>query len=89
MARQTAVVTALDALAADLLGAVAYAERLQACPEAHPSVVGSAAALPDPSSPVIGSPCAHRTADGYATQSQAEDETKAVDFLHLIAAAMA
>ncbi|MCY4520681.1 MAG: hypothetical protein OXC13_07860 [Caldilineaceae bacterium] len=75
MARQAAVVTALDALAADLLGdrpadAVAYAERLQACPEAHPSVVGSAVALPDPSGPVIGSPCAHRTAGGYATQSQ-------------------
>jgi hypothetical protein len=75
VARQTAVVTALDALAADLLGdrpadAVTYAERLQACPEAHPSVVGSAAALPDPSGPVIGSPNADCTASGYAAKSQ-------------------
>lgn len=75
VARQAAVVTALDALAADLLGdrpadAVAYAERLQACPEVHPSVVGSAAALPDPSGPVIGSPNAHGTAGDYATKSQ-------------------
>ena len=71
-ARRSAVVTALDTLAADLLedrpaDEAAYAERLQTYLEAHPSFFGSAAALLARSGGVIASPYVYRTADGYAS----------------------
>ena len=70
---RAAVVTALDALAADLVkdrpaDAAAYTERLQSYLEAQPSFFfGSAAALLDGSGAAIASPYVYRTADGYAS----------------------
>ena len=71
-ALRDAVVTALDALAADLLenrpaDAAAYTERLQTHLEAHPSFFGGAAALLDRSGAVITSPYVYRAANGYAS----------------------
>ncbi len=71
-ARRAAVVTALDALAVDLLeerpaDVPAYTERLQVYLEAHPSFFGSGAALLDRSGSVTASPYVYRTADGYAS----------------------
>ena len=72
-ASRTAVVAALDSLAAQLVAerpadAAAYTERLQAYLETHPAFFGSAAALLDRSGAVISSPYVYRTADGYATK---------------------
>ena len=72
-----AVVTALDALAADLTAnrpadAAAYTERLQSYLEAHPSFFGSAAALLDRSGAVIASPYVYRTPEGYASLDLAD-----------------
>ncbi len=70
-ASRTAVVAALDILAAELAAdrpadAAVYTERLQAYLEGHPAFFGSAAALLDRSGAVITSPYVYRTADGYA-----------------------
>lgn len=69
---QTAVVAALDTLAADLAAerpanAAAYASRLQAYLEAHPVFYGSAVALLDDAGTVTDCPYVYRTPDGYAT----------------------
>ena len=71
-ALQTAVVAALDTLVAELVAerpadAAAYAERLRAYLEAHPTFYGSAAALLDEAGAVTASPYVYRTADGYQT----------------------
>ena len=83
---QTAVVTALDTLVAELVAerpadAAAYTERLRAYLEAHPAFYGSAAALLDHASTVTASPYVYRTADGYATRDLA------VPFYHIEAQA--
>ena len=70
---QTAVVDALDSLAAKLVAgrpadADAYTERLQAYLEAHPAFFGSAVALLDRSGTVITSPYVYRTGEGYAVK---------------------
>ena len=69
-ALQAAVVAALDSLVADLTAerpadADAYAERLRAYLEAHPTFYGAAAALLDEAGTVTTSPYVYRTADGY------------------------
>ena len=75
---RAAVVSALDALAADLAedrpaDAAAYTERLQTYLEAHPSFFfGSAAALLDASGTVVASPYVYRTDGGYASLDLAE-----------------
>ena len=66
------VVTALDALAAQLAAerpadAAAYTERLRAYLDAHPAFYGSAAALLDPGGRITASPYVYRTAGGFAT----------------------
>ena len=67
------VVTALDALAADLaedrpIDEDAYMERLRSYPDAPPpAFYGSAAALLDHDGRVTASPYVYRAADGYAT----------------------
>ena len=71
-ALEAEVVSALDALAAELAVArltdeAAYAERLRAYLDAHPAFYGSAAALLDQDGKVTASPYVYRTADGYAT----------------------
>ena len=71
-ALEAEVVSALDALAAELAvarptDAAAYAERLRAYLDAHPAFYGSAAALLDQDGRVTASPYVYRTADGYAT----------------------
>ena len=71
-ALEAEVVSALDALAAELAvarltDAAAYAERLRAYLDAHPAFYGSAAALLDQDGKVTASPYVYRTADGYAT----------------------
>ena len=68
---------ALDVLVADLAkdrpaDAGAYAERLQAYLEAHPSFFGAAAALLDESGTVVTSPYVYRVGDGYAFKDLAE-----------------
>ena len=73
---QTAVVTALDTLVAELVAerpadAAAYTERLRAYLEAHPAFFGSAAALLDRAGRVTTSPYVYRTDDGYATRDLA------------------
>ena len=73
---QTAVVTALDTLVAELVtdrpaDVAAYMERLRAYLEAHPAFYGSAAALLDHAGTVTTSPYVYRTADGYATRELA------------------
>ena len=70
--RRSAAAVALDGLAADLAAdppedAAAYAQRLRAYLEDHPSFFGSAAALIDRSGAVIASPYVYRGADGYVT----------------------
>ncbi len=71
-ALQAEVVSALDALAAELAverptDAAAYTERLRAYLDAHPAFYGSAAALLDDNGRVTASPYVYRTADGYVT----------------------
>ena len=72
-ASRTAVVAALDTLAADLAAdrpadAAVYTQRLQAYLEASPAFFGSAAALLDRSGAVITSPYVYRTTDGLRRQ---------------------
>ena len=69
---QTAVVSALDSLVAELVAerptdAAAYARRLQAYLEAHPASYGSAVALMDESGTVTSCPYVYRTEGGYET----------------------
>ncbi len=69
---QAEVVSALDALAAELLegrpaDAAAYTERLRSYLDAYPAFYGSAAALLDRAGKITASPYVYRTADGYAT----------------------
>ena len=71
-ALEAEVVSALDALAAELAvarptDAAAYAERLRAYLDAYPAFYGSAAALLDQDGKVTASPYVYRTSDGYAT----------------------
>ena len=66
------VVTALDALAADLaedrpIDEDAYMKRLRSYLDAHPAFYGSAAALLDHDGRVTASPYVYHAADGYAT----------------------
>ena len=73
---QSAVVTALDTLVAELVAerpadAAAYTERLRAYLEANPACYGSAAARLDHAGTVTTSPYVYRTADGYATRDLA------------------
>ena len=75
-ALRTAVVTALDSLSAELVAdrpadGAAYATRLQAYLEEHPSFFGSAAVLLDRSGTVISSPYVYQTTDGYASKDLA------------------
>ena len=70
--REAAVVSALDALAEDLLqdrpaNASEYSARIQSYLEANPEFFGGAAALLDGSGTVTASPYVYRTDDGYAT----------------------
>ena len=67
-----AVVAALDAFAAELVAdrpadATAYAERLRAYLEEHPSFFGSGAALLDRTGAVVACPYVYRTDGGYAS----------------------
>jgi hypothetical protein len=69
---QAEVVSALDALAAELLegrpaDAAAYTERLRSYLDAYPAFYGSAAALLDRAGKITASPYVYRTADSYAT----------------------
>ena len=69
-ALQAEVVSALDALAAELeterpIDAAAYTERLRTYLDAHPAFYGSAAALLDDDGRVTVSPYVYRTTDGY------------------------
>ena len=71
-ARQATVVSALDALAKDLLtdrpaDAAGYSHRMEAYLEANPGFFGGAAALLDGSGAVTTCPYLYRTDDGYAT----------------------
>ena len=69
---QAEVVSALDALAAELeaerpTDADVYAERLRTYLDAHPTFYGSAVALLDNDGKVTASPYVYRTSDGYVT----------------------
>ena len=69
---QAEVVSALDALAAELVAdrpadAAAYPERLQSYLDSYPAFYGSAAALLDRAGKITASPYVYRTSDGYAT----------------------
>ena len=70
------VVTALDALAADLaedrpIDEVAYMERLQSHLDAHPAFYGSAAALLGRDGRVTSSPYVYRSGDAYVAMDLA------------------
>ncbi len=76
---QAAVVAALDSLVTELTAerladADAYAERLRAYLEAHPTFYGAAAALLDETGTVTTSPYVYRTADGYQTLDLAQPD---------------
>ena len=76
---RAAAVAALDSLVAELVterpaDAAAYAERLRAYLEVHPTFYGAAAALLDETGSVIASPYVHRAADGHRALDLAQPD---------------